>query len=130
MASENFTTEHSMVAELGEGWKSIHHCCNVHVVARLHKRTFFCLEDIVGGMINFSLLFGVGSGMLQLRQAIAAVVLERLHIIKGYPSEEVLAYQDFILSLFMDTGASLDVRTYTLRHLVNGDWRKQDIVED
>ena len=68
--------------------------------------------------------------MLEYRQSMVIAMSQRpLVIQRGPPPAEVLAYQDFILSTFCQTGSRVSERQLLLKKVCTGDWRREDCLE-
>ena len=128
-AAENFSAERGTLRSREDSWTSIHLVCMVHQIALAHTRTFSLMQEHISGMVNLSLSLAMGSAMAAFRDHLARIVRQRLLIIRGFPSQEVLQYRHFILELFCVSGRQRELRHFLLSMLPNGDWRRRDAVE-
>ena len=127
--ASNFKSERSLVDARGADWLFAHLFCNVHVCATGTTRTFSLVNSDISGLINFSLTFASGGHMHKFRRCLAAVIAEKINVIRGSPPLDVIAYQQAMLSLFLSRGTKLRERRFLLSKLPNGDWRKRDCVD-
>ena len=128
--ASNFLAEETILSQKGESWSGLHFPCNVHVVSRCHSRSFWSLEPTITGLINLALALSTSTSLVAFRHALATTIRHKgLDIKRGHPPPEVVEYQNFILSVFLDAGTRLEERRFLLLKYANGDWRRTDKVE-
>ena len=129
-AGSNKVAEAALLSSLGPTWHGLHFPCNVHKVARTLQKTMDLVSEHIAGLLHFALALETSTAMSQFRQALLQVISSRTLVIRhGTPPAEAVAYREFILRLFGKSGSKLATRRYLLSTLLNGDWRKRDVIE-
>ena len=129
-AGSNRVAETTLVSSLGPSWKGLHFPCNVHKVARSLQKTMDLVQEHIAGLLHFALALETSSAMSQFRQALARVIAVRpFEILHGPPPPEVVAYRDFIMRLFGNSGTKLRTRRHLISSLLTGDWRLRDRIQ-
>ena len=70
MAGSNYTAEQSFLHLRGDAWVGLHFPCNMHIIARIMKRSFTMMDRHISGMLHLALSLSVGGVMLRFREAL------------------------------------------------------------
>ena len=110
--------------ELPPGFRSCVYLCEVHHVARAHRKTSICLSQTQTGMIRFAKCFAMAGEMADVRMALFEVAwIRSKHGFRvGSPPEEANMYRHQCARWYI-TGKGHWVRRVTLEMLPVGEWR-------
>ena len=67
--------------------------------------------------------------MNQFRRSLKAVISQRLRIIRGHPSQEMVEYRSWILRLMCSSGPKAELKRLLLNTCANGDWTNASEVQ-
>eukprot|EP00971_Amphidinium_carterae_P025321 499916-Amphidinium_carterae.2 len=113
--------------EVKEGeWLSLHLSCEAHLAATCFSGTFEIAAETTRKMLHVALAVRSCSGASNsFRTALAAVILDRLVIMHGVPSQDACVFRNATVNLFLLGRAGMAKRLAILSCSVNGDWRNR-----
>ena len=113
------------------GWEHVQFPCCVHILAACHSKSFALAEELIQGMIHFSLSLRTGTLMSKFRRSLLTILdtADNYDFIPGDPPVEHTHYKEFMVKLFAGTGGQKAVRRDLLLRYPNGNWRRTDKIE-
>ena len=131
-ASYNIKVEVNLMKqrrEQGEHWLHLHMLCLVHVLARIHTRTFYFLNADISGMIATSLSLNAGGQASHFRNALRRVLKSMLHLRRQPLSADAKEFKTFVLQTFYGNSKEMYPQVLCPLRLAGGDWRNKDRFE-
>ena len=112
------------------GWMGLHLFCEAHFAAICLRHAFSLVLPATSGMVHVSLALRGSSGNIGVfRKCLAAILIQRLHVLHGKPTRPADRHREACLTLFGRDRPHWASRVAVLRCLVNGDWSNRNAVE-
>ena len=127
--SANFTTEQLLSDCRGADWARVHLPCCVHTAANIHTKSLLDFQEHVSGVLNMALYLRLGEHMSRFRASLLQLLQEKVTLMRGHPTLEMINYREWCLSLLCHRGPQAAVKALMLRNLANGDWTRGDQVQ-
>jgi hypothetical protein len=126
----NISAEHGLHDVASPNATSCHLICDIHKAAAVAKKTFSLNEGLVTCLVRAGLSVRACGGLARLRRAMGTVVEELLVVRPGDAGIDASAYRAQVQATFL---RGRDARSHRLRYvmstLLNGDYKKEGVVE-